>query len=167
MYKEAVILFGLLCGAKCERHDESWCRLSELSGVLWIKVFPRTLPQAKVDVEIVFILATVFLWRDKVIAAGEDSAGRRGAEKRWRDYSCVNHISMGAPVCVYMCVWGQGDYFSGTPALFLCSHAAGSRVSWSVRWEEEGGGGGGYRRRNWRRWRGWKMADALTNINRS
>lgn len=126
--------------------QETWWKLvsaSEQSGVLWIKVFPRTLPQAKVDVEIVFILATVFLWRDKVIAAGEDSAGRREAEERWCHYFVSDlhkhwYTHMCVCVWVYVCVWGQGDYFSGTPALFLCSHAAGSRVSWSVRWEGRG-----------------------------
>lgn len=37
------------------------------------EMFPHTLPQTKVDVEM-YILPTVILWSDKVIAGGEDRA---------------------------------------------------------------------------------------------
>lgn len=62
------------------------------------EVFPRMSPWTDMNVKMGFVI----LWRDKVIAAGEDSAGGRAVEEQWNEGS---RVTVWTPARPCKCSW--------------------------------------------------------------
>lgn len=113
--------------AKCRRRGESWSRLA--TRISRPRIIPHeafTLNTASAQCGCGIHFSDYFLWRDKVIAEGEDSAG--GC--RHVGVLLIRIICLCPGVCTHMygCSWGHRD-------IFLRSQDAGCKVFRPVWWE--------------------------------